>query len=109
MDALPQDVVVLLAVDGGRTGAGAGLVGPLPLARALAGGRAGGLIVEVPTLDGRLVPVTQIVAPGETKVVPGEGTPAQGPDGEGRPDLKFEIKFPKTLTPRRRPPSRRLK
>jgi len=61
-----------------------------------------GSIVEVPTLDGRVlsVPVTQIVAPGATKVVPGEGMPLPSTPGQkGDLVIEFNIKFPKTLTP----------
>jgi len=54
-----------------------------------------GKIIEVPTFDNRVlsVPVTQVVAPGDTLTVPGEGL-----DG-GDLVIYFEIAFPKTLTP----------
>ena len=57
-----------------------------------------GCVVEVPTLDGRTlsIPVTQVVAPGATKVVPGEGMlDAEGSKGDLV--IKFDIVFPKTL------------
>ena len=62
----------------------------LTLAEALCG-----KIVEVPTFDGRelAVPVTQVVAPGDSQVVPGEGI--CGADLV----LCFDVKFPATLTP----------
>ena len=53
-----------------------------------------GKIVEVATFDGReiAVPVTQIVAPGDSLTVPGEGI--LGADLI----LCFDVEFPKTLT-----------
>jgi DnaJ family protein B protein 13 len=53
-----------------------------------------GKIVEVPTFDGReiAVPVTQVVAPGDSLAVPGEGILG------GDLLLCFEVQFPKTLT-----------
>jgi len=53
-----------------------------------------GKIVEVPTFDGRelAVPVTQVVAPGDSQVVSGEGI--LGADLI----ICFDIVFPKTLT-----------
>ena len=61
----------------------------LSLAEALCG-----TVVEVPTFDGRelAIPVTQVVAPGDSKIVPGEGL--CGADLV----ICFEIKFPATLT-----------
>jgi len=61
----------------------------LTLAEALCG-----KIVEVPTFDGRelAVPVTQVIAPGDSQTVSGEGI--LGADLI----VCFEIQFPKTLT-----------
>ena len=57
-----------------------------------------GTVLAIPMLDGRTlsVPVTQIVTPGATQTVPGEGMPTEG----GKCDLviKFVTVFPKTLT-----------
>jgi len=57
-----------------------------------------GTIIEVPTLDGRLlsVPVTQVVAPGHKKIVPGEGMPCESSKGDLV--LHFDIKFPTSLS-----------
>jgi len=54
-----------------------------------------GKIVEVPTFDDRLlsVPITQIIAPGDSKTVPGEGF------NGGELVICFDVTFPKTLTP----------
>ncbi|CAH8872315.1 unnamed protein product [Trichobilharzia szidati] len=68
---------------------------PVPLGQALLG-----CIVDVPTLDGRLlhVPITEIIHPGYEKVVPGEGMPLPD-DSEKKGDLRihFNIQFPKKL------------
>jgi len=61
-----------------------------------------GTIVEVPTFDGRLlsVPVTQIVGPGVTKTVAGEGMPfLDEPTRRGDLVIQFKTQFPETLTP----------
>merc|ERR1712137_536914 len=57
-------------------------------------------IVQVPTFDGRLlsVPVNQIVSEGVTKTVPAEGMPTAA-GGKGDLVIRFNIKFPETLTP----------
>ena len=57
-----------------------------------------GSVLAVPTLDGRTlsVPITQIVTPGATQTVPGEGMPTEG--GKGDLVIKFVTIFPKTLT-----------
>ena len=57
-----------------------------------------GTIVEVPTLDGRTlsVPVTQVVAPGVSKTVPGEGMPAEE-GAKGDLVIVFNTAFPDTL------------
>jgi len=54
-----------------------------------------GKIVEIPTFDDRLlsIPVTKIVAPGDSQIVPGEGITG------GELVICFDIQFPKTLTP----------
>ena len=56
-------------------------------------------IVEIPTFDGRTlsVPITDIVSPGYTKTVPGEGMPCA--DGsKGDMVIQFETSFPESLT-----------
>ena len=57
-----------------------------------------GTVLAIPMLDGRTlsVPVTQIVTPGATQTVPGEGMPTEG--GKGDLVIKFVTVFPKTLT-----------
>lgn len=58
-----------------------------------------GTVLSVPTFDGRTlsVPITQIVAPGSSKTVPGEGLAAPG-GGRGDLVIKFTTVFPETLT-----------
>ena len=58
-----------------------------------------GTIVELPTLDGRVlsVPITQVIAPGDETVVPGEGMPTEA-GGKGDLVLQFDIRFPTTLS-----------
>ena len=57
-----------------------------------------GTVLSVPTLDGRTlsVPITQIVSPGSTKTVPGEGMPTVG--GKGDLVIQFTTVFPQSLT-----------
>jgi len=59
----------------------------------------------VPTFDGRLlsVPVTQVVAPGDSISVPSEGLVG------GELVLCFDVKFPKSLTPAQKNTIRQLK
>jgi len=60
-----------------------------------------GLIIDVPTLDDRLIsiPVNDIVSPGYRKVVPGEGMPiSKGGEARGDLILAFEIEFPQRLS-----------
>jgi DnaJ family protein B protein 13 len=54
-----------------------------------------GKVIDVPTFDSRMlsIPVTKIVAPGDSQVVPGEGI------NGGELVICFELVFPKTLTP----------
>lgn len=54
-----------------------------------------GKIVEVPTFDDRVltIPVTQVVAPGDSTTVPGEGIAG------GDLIICFDVQFPKSLTP----------
>ncbi|XP_014772620.1 dnaJ homolog subfamily B member 13 [Octopus bimaculoides] len=64
-----------------------------------------GCIVDISTLDDRIlhIPITDVVKPGYTKVVPGEGMPhADNPDKFGNLIINFEIVFPRTLSPDRR-------
>jgi len=60
-----------------------------------------GRIVDVPTLDDRLIsiPINDIVCPGYHKVVPGEGMPvSKDPNVRGDLVIAFEIEFPKRLS-----------
>lgn len=99
VDALPADVEVTITTlqDVAWECVGSDLIytAEISLAQALVGH-----IVEVPTFDHRLlsVPVNQIVDPGYTKTVTGEGMPTlEG--GKGDLIIKFHTKFPATLTP----------
>ncbi|VDP27278.1 unnamed protein product [Schistosoma mattheei] len=68
----------------------------VPLGQALLG-----CIVDVPTLDGRLlhVPITEIIHPNYEKVVPGEGMPLpDNPEKKGDLRIRFNIQFPKKLS-----------
>lgn len=68
----------------------------LSLADALAGTR-----LEIATLDGRKlsVPVTEVVAPGATKTLRGEGMPiSKSPGSRGDLVIKFEVAFPAHLS-----------
>lgn len=69
----------------------------IPLALALIG-----TTIHVPTLDGRVldIPITDIVSPGYTRTIPGEGMPYLN-DFNKRGDLivEFAIEFPKHLGP----------
>jgi len=57
-----------------------------------------GTVLSVPTFDGRTlsVPITQVVAPGAMKTVPGEGMPTAS--GKGDLMISFDTKFPESLT-----------
>jgi len=59
-----------------------------------------GCSVGVKTLGGKTIniPVSDIVSPGYTKTIPGEGLPTGG-GGNGDLVLHFDIVFPKTLLP----------
>jgi DnaJ family protein B protein 13 len=67
----------------------------IPLQKALTGD-----LIDVPTLDNRLIsiPVNDIVCPGYTKRVPGEGMPLSNSNQRGDLILAFNIEFPKYLT-----------
>lgn len=71
---------------------------PIPLALALIG-----TTIHVPTLDGRVLdlPITDVVHPGFTRTIPGEGMPFVDEPGSRRGDLivEFVIEFPRHLTP----------
>lgn len=56
-----------------------------------------GCVVEVLTLDGRLlaIPVNEVVCPGYSQIVPGEGMPCKS--GKGNLVLKFNTIFPTSL------------
>jgi len=68
----------------------------LPLAEALCG-----TTLDVRTLDGRTlsVPVTEVVAPGASKTVRGEGMPvSKTPGTRGDLVIRFEVAFPRSLS-----------
>jgi len=73
-------------------------VATVPLGRALTG-----CVVEVPTLDGRVlsIPINDIVQPGYTKSVKGEGMPVSKCKDESKGNLfiSFDIVFPSQLSP----------
>ena len=67
----------------------------LPLVDALAG-----TTLSVATLDGRTlaVPLTEVVAPGSSKTVRGEGMPqSKAPGSKGDLVIKFDVVFPRAL------------
>lgn len=69
----------------------------VPLGKALTG-----CVVDVPTLDGRLIsiPINDIVKPGYQKVVPTEGMPiSKDPNTRGDLIIQFNIEFPNQLNP----------
>lgn len=57
-------------------------------------------IVKVPTFDGRIlsVPMTEVIAPGVTKTVPGEGMPQSETKVKGDLVIRFNTKFPTELS-----------
>merc|ERR1712166_129968 len=61
-----------------------------------------GCSVGVKTLGGKTIniPVSDIVSPGYTKTIPGEGLPTGGGEN-GDLVLHFDIVFPKTLLPKK--------
>lgn len=68
----------------------------LSLADALAGAK-----LDIRTLDGRVLPVavTEVVAPGATKTVRGEGMPiSKAPGTKGDLVIKFNVVFPTHLS-----------
>jgi DnaJ family protein B protein 13 len=70
---------------------------PIPLALALIG-----TTIHVPTLDGRVLdlPITDVVRPGFTRTIPGEGMPlVDDPKHRGDLIVEFDIEFPRYLTP----------
>lgn len=72
----------------------------VPLGKALTG-----CTVEINTLDDRIlhIPINDIVKPGYTKRVPGEGMPiTQGQEDKGDLVIEFDIEFPQTLTPEKK-------
>lgn len=100
LDAEPQDVQLRVATQPGgawsRDGSTLFYRVELTLAEALTG-----KVVSVPTFDDRVLslPVTQIVAPGVTKLVKGEGLPDPATGGKGDLVLTFSTAFPTSLTP----------
>jgi len=72
----------------------------VPLGKALTG-----CTVEIHTLDDRVlhIPINDVVQPGYTKVVPGEGMPLTNePKQKGNLIIEFDIEFPTSLTPERK-------
>jgi len=72
----------------------------IPLGKALTG-----CMVEVLTLDDRVVniPINDIVHPGYTKDVAGEGMPLSGEPGKkGNLIIEFDIQFPQVMTPEKK-------
>lgn len=72
----------------------------ITLSQALAG-----VNIELPTLDGRRlkIPIREVINPSYSKVVPGEGMPLQkNPAQKGDLIIKFNIKFPTSLTEEQR-------
>lgn len=67
----------------------------LPLYQALVGAA-----VEIQTLDNRVlsIPIADVVTPGYTQVVPGEGMPKPAGGGKGNLILEVDLLFPTTLT-----------
>ncbi|KAK3603559.1 hypothetical protein CHS0354_027982 [Potamilus streckersoni] len=64
-----------------------------------------GCNVEINTLDDRIlhIPINDIVKPGYTKTVPGEGMPiSTDPSQKGDLIIEFNIEFPTTLTPEKK-------
>jgi len=91
---LPGDVEIYLVLEAddlwSREGSTLFYKHTLTLTEALCG-----KIVEVPTFDNRVlsVAITQVMSPGDTQTVPGEGILG------GELILCYDLKFPKTLTP----------
>lgn len=72
----------------------------VPLSKALTG-----YTVEIHTLDDRIlhIPINDIIQPGYTKVVTGEGMPlSREPRLKGELIIEFNIDFPNSLTPDRK-------
>lgn len=59
-----------------------------------------GTTVQVVTLDNRTlnIPINEIVSPGYQKIVPNEGMPARPASSKGNLVIRFNIKFPKSLS-----------
>ena len=60
-----------------------------------------GYTVHLTTLDGRalIIPINNVIHPSYEEVVPGEGMPIpKDPSKRGNLRIKFNIKFPTTLT-----------
>lgn len=64
-----------------------------------------GVNIELPTLDGRRLKfqIRDVISPGYVKIVSGEGMPQQkDPTRKGDLQIKFNIKFPTSLTEEQR-------
>jgi DnaJ-class molecular chaperone len=64
-----------------------------------------GVTVQVPTLDGRRkqIQLNEVVSPATEKRIAGEGLPyPKQTSKKGDIIVKFDIRFPDTLTPERR-------
>jgi len=83
-----------------RSGVDLVYTAPVPLGKALTG-----CTVEINTLDDRIlnVPINDIIRPGYTKRVPGEGMPiTTDPTTRGDLVIEFDIEFPTSLSPARK-------
>lgn len=99
-NSIPADIVFIVKDKDHplykRNGADLHYVATVPLSKALIG-----CVIEVPTLDGRTlsIPINDIVQPGYTKRVVGEGMPVSKSKDEEKGDLviSFDIVFPTKL------------
>ncbi|XP_076466315.1 dnaJ homolog subfamily B member 13-like isoform X3 [Babylonia areolata] len=74
-------------------------------AQVLLGKALTGTMVDIHTLDERVlhIPINEIIKPGYTKTVPGEGMPmSSDPTQKGDLVIEFDIQFPNSLTPERK-------
>ncbi|PWA54338.1 hypothetical protein CTI12_AA434930 [Artemisia annua] len=70
-----------------------------------------GKTVELTTLDGRnlLIPVTEMVKPGDELTVPNEGMPiSKDPRKKGNLRIKFDVRYPSRLTSEQKSDLRRV-
>ncbi|CAK9138291.1 unnamed protein product [Ilex paraguariensis] len=70
-----------------------------------------GMTLELTTLDGRnlMIPLTEIVKPGNEVVVPNEGMPiSKEPRKKGNLKVKFDVNYPSRLTAEQKSELRRV-